>query len=212
MFSLRATTSSVRSLTRGLSSSSSGNTGAAAASSLVAQNPRGKEIFEADAVSGVPPTVTRRSVRIYRPANTPTQSGSARPNHWRIDFDVQQRWENPLMGWASSGDPVQAVGVKFVTKEDAILFAERQGYDYWVDLPKEGIFKVKQYAENFKVQSPDINIVAVGKHVIFSIMAVWEASQIQYHSRFGKYLIRNIMAVSYKYAMTGQSRKFRTSG
>lgn len=33
------------------------------------------------------------------------QSGGAKGNRWRIDFDILQgggRWENPLMGWASS--------------------------------------------------------------------------------------------------------------
>lgn len=33
------------------------------------------------------------------------QSGGAKGEKWRIDFDVLQgggRWENPLMGWASS--------------------------------------------------------------------------------------------------------------
>lgn len=33
------------------------------------------------------------------------QSGGAKGENWRIDFDVLQgagRWENPLMGWASS--------------------------------------------------------------------------------------------------------------
>lgn len=33
------------------------------------------------------------------------QSGGAKGERWRIDFDILQgagRWENPLMGWASS--------------------------------------------------------------------------------------------------------------
>jgi NADH dehydrogenase (ubiquinone) Fe-S protein 4 len=33
------------------------------------------------------------------------QSGEAKGTRWRIDWDVLQgggRWENPLMGWASS--------------------------------------------------------------------------------------------------------------
>ncbi|KAJ3409284.1 hypothetical protein HDV05_004530 [Chytridiales sp. JEL 0842] len=118
---------------------------------IVTTSPRGRDVFPADAVSGVPPEISRRPVRIYRPANTPTQSGSARSNHWRIDFDSEARWENPLMGWSSSADPVQAIGLKFMSKEDAILFAERQGYDYWIDIPKEPVFKVKSYADNFKV-------------------------------------------------------------
>ncbi|KAJ3212480.1 hypothetical protein HDU67_003771 [Dinochytrium kinnereticum] len=105
-----------------------------------------------------PPEISRRKVRIYRPANTPTQSGSARPNHWKIDFDVQDRWENPLMGWSSSADPVQALQVKFLTKDDAILFAERQGYDYWIDLPKEGRIGPKLYADNFKYSAGKLRI------------------------------------------------------
>lgn len=33
------------------------------------------------------------------------QSGAGKTERWRIDFDILQggsRWENPLMGWASS--------------------------------------------------------------------------------------------------------------
>ncbi|KAJ3377096.1 hypothetical protein HDU84_009007 [Entophlyctis sp. JEL0112] len=106
-----------------------------------------------------PPSLTSHAVRIYRPANTPTQSGSARANHWRIDFDTQDKWENNLMGWASSADPVQALSLKFLTKEDAVLFAERQGYDYWIDLPKEAVFKPKLYADNFKYSSKKLRLL-----------------------------------------------------
>jgi NADH dehydrogenase (ubiquinone) Fe-S protein 4 len=33
------------------------------------------------------------------------QSGSAKTDRWRVDWDILPgggRWENPLMGWASS--------------------------------------------------------------------------------------------------------------
>ncbi|KAJ3103414.1 hypothetical protein HDU97_010160 [Phlyctochytrium planicorne] len=126
---------------------------------LVDTTKKESAILPVELISGVPPEVTRRSVRIYRPANTPTQSGSARPNHWKIDFDVKERWENPLMGWASSADPVQALNIKFLTKEDAILFAERQGYDYWIDLPKEAKFVPKLYADNFKYYPGKLRLI-----------------------------------------------------
>ena len=100
--------------------------------------------------AGVPPEISRRSVRIYRPAKTAMQSGTNETEQWKIDFDSKDRWENPLMGWSSSGDPVQAVRIKFNTKEAAIAFAERQGYDYWVQEPNEGRFQVKSYSDNFK--------------------------------------------------------------
>ncbi|ORY33571.1 hypothetical protein BCR33DRAFT_856219 [Rhizoclosmatium globosum] len=121
----------------------SNSAAASTASTAVAAATDDRRVFQAELLSA-----TR--CRIFRPANTPTQNGSARANHWRIDFDTQDKWENSLMGWASSADPVQALSLKFLTKEDAILFAERQGYDYWVDLPKESGFKVKQYSSNFK--------------------------------------------------------------
>lgn len=53
------------------------------------------------------------------------------------------------MGWTSSADPVQALKLSFASKEDAIAFAEKQGWDYWIDLPKEPKFKKKMYADNF---------------------------------------------------------------
>ncbi|KAJ3195880.1 hypothetical protein HK101_010790 [Irineochytrium annulatum] len=132
---------SIRHFTRSLPKAAADAPGAKG-EALVTQVPKPTDVFPADVASGVPPEISSRSisVRIYRPANTPTQSGSARPNPWRIDFDSQER-----------GDPVQALSMKFLTKEDAILFAERQGYNYWIDMPKEAVFKPKMYAENFKV-------------------------------------------------------------
>lgn len=46
-----------------------------------------------------------RSVRIFKPTRNTMQSGGAKGEKWRIDFDILQgsgRWENPQMGWASS--------------------------------------------------------------------------------------------------------------
>ncbi|KND00128.1 uncharacterized protein SPPG_04470 [Spizellomyces punctatus DAOM BR117] len=118
---------------------------------LVIPSPKGqRDVFEADACSGVPPEISRRSVKIFKPARNAMQQGTANSENWRIDFDVQERWENPLMGWASSHDAVQGVRMNFASKEDAILFAERQGYEYWVEEPKPEKFRVKTYADNFK--------------------------------------------------------------
>jgi hypothetical protein len=46
-----------------------------------------------------------RAVRIFQPTRNTMQSGGAKAERWRIDWDILQgggRWENPLMGWASS--------------------------------------------------------------------------------------------------------------
>lgn len=55
------------------------------------------------AVSGVPEEhiVTRR-VRITLPTKNTMQSGTNNLDYWKIEFDNRERWENPLMGWAST--------------------------------------------------------------------------------------------------------------
>jgi len=59
------------------------------------------------------------------------------------------RWENPLMGWQSSADFMQGVRMKFNNKDDAIRFAEKQGYEYFVQEPNERKFVPKAYATQF---------------------------------------------------------------
>lgn len=69
-----------------------------------------------------------------------------------MDWDVLargHRWENPLMGWQSSGDFMQGTKLEFKTKEDAIAFAEKQGYEYFVQEPNKRAFAPKAYANNF---------------------------------------------------------------
>ena len=53
-------------------------------------------------LSGVPKDqLERRVARIYMPAPNAMQSGTENTHHWQLVFDTQERWENPLMGWAS---------------------------------------------------------------------------------------------------------------
>ena len=55
------------------------------------------------------------------------------------------RWENPLMGWTSTGDPYANVGdsaLSFDSQEAAVSFAERHGWEYtvwspWSEIPSE---------------------------------------------------------------------------
>merc|ERR550519_1984946 len=102
------------------------------------------------AVSGVPEEhIKERYVRIYRPAKNAMQSGTAGVRRWRIEFETRERWENNLMGWASTGDPLSNMIVEFSTKEEAIAHVEKNGWDYWVEDPKERAPKAKSYALNF---------------------------------------------------------------
>ena len=53
------------------------------------------------------------------------------------------------MGWQSSADFMQGTRLQFDTKEDAIRFANKQGYEYFVQEPNERRVIPKVYAEQF---------------------------------------------------------------
>ncbi|KAL2158668.1 hypothetical protein VTH06DRAFT_4150 [Thermothelomyces fergusii] len=111
-----------------------------------------EDVTPAGLLSGAPIELQARTVRIYKPAKPATQSGEHGSSRWRMDWDVLgkgHRWENPLMGWQSSGDFMQGTHLTFKTKEDAIAFAEKQGYEYFVQEPNERKFAPKAYANNF---------------------------------------------------------------
>lgn len=101
--------------------------------------------------SGIPDEhIKERYVRIYKPSKSSTQAGSEITKRWKIEFDTRERWENNLMGWTSSADPLSNMTVDFSSKEDAIHFVEKNGWDYWVEEAKpKGKIKPKSYAENF---------------------------------------------------------------
>lgn len=53
------------------------------------------------------------------------------------------------MGWQSSADFMQGTHINFKSREDAIRFAEKQGYEYFVQEPNTRKPVVKVYANNF---------------------------------------------------------------
>ncbi|KAJ6086106.1 hypothetical protein N7486_010387 [Penicillium sp. IBT 16267x] len=110
------------------------------------------DTLPAAVLSGAPTDLQARTVRIFRGAKPATQSGTWHSHHWRMDWDILQkghRWENPLMGWQSSADSMQGTNIKFKSKEDAIAFAQKQGYEYFVQEPNERRVTPKAYANNF---------------------------------------------------------------
>jgi NADH dehydrogenase (ubiquinone) Fe-S protein 4 len=110
------------------------------------------DVLPAAVLSGAPMELEARTVRIFQPAKPATQSGDWGSKRWRMDWDVLgkgHRWENPLMGWQSSGDFMQGTHLNFKSKEDAIAFAEKQGYEYFVQEPNDRKFTPKAYANNF---------------------------------------------------------------
>lgn len=53
------------------------------------------------------------------------------------------------MGWQSSADMMQGTKMEFKSKEDAIRFAEKQGYEFYVQEPNARKTQPKAYANNF---------------------------------------------------------------
>lgn len=53
------------------------------------------------------------------------------------------------MGWQSSADSMQGTHLNFSSKEEAVQFALKQGYEYAVQEPNERRFAPKAYAANF---------------------------------------------------------------
>lgn len=121
-----------------------------------ATRPEGLSI-PAGMTSGAPEELSIRPVRIYRPSPTTMQSAKATSHTWRLDWDTLQgagRWENPLMGWASSADYMQGTQLDFGSSNEAIAFCEKQGWPYYVQEPKAIKFKPKSYSDNY-LYSPD---------------------------------------------------------
>ncbi|CAF1706738.1 hypothetical protein HID58_054745 [Brassica napus] len=104
-------------------------------------------------VSGIPEEHLARKVIIYSPARTATQQGSGKLGKWKINFVSTLKWENPLMGWTSTGDPYANVGdsaLGFDSELAAKSFADRHGWDFVVKAPKTPLLKAKSYSDNFK--------------------------------------------------------------
>ena len=54
-------------------------------------------------MSGVPRDMFKeRRCRIFVSARNAMQSGMHNTKKWKVEWDTKERWENPLMGWASS--------------------------------------------------------------------------------------------------------------
>ena len=90
------------------------------------------------------------TARIYKPAKTAMQSGTAKTNEWVLEFEPEQPREiEPLMGWTSSGDMRQQVRLRFDSAEEAIAYCERHGIAYQVFETKPQARRTISYSDNF---------------------------------------------------------------
>jgi hypothetical protein len=90
------------------------------------------------------------AARIYKPARTAMQSGTAKTKEWLLEFEPEQAREvEPLMGWTSSGDMRQQVQLRFDSAEEAVAYCERHGIPYQVTESKAPTRRTISYSDNF---------------------------------------------------------------
>ena len=91
------------------------------------------------------------TARIYRPARTAMQSGTAKTDRWLLEYEAERPREiEPLMGWTSSGDMKSQLKLWFDTQEEAVAYATRNGIPYRVEQPHDPKRRSMAYADNFK--------------------------------------------------------------
>jgi ETC complex I subunit conserved region len=88
-------------------------------------------------------------VRILKPAKTAMQSGQANTREWVLESEPAPKEIDPLMGWTGSRNTMEQVRLWFRTLDEAKAHAERNGWQYTVELPKERAIRPKAYADNF---------------------------------------------------------------
>lgn len=91
-------------------------------------------------------------VRIFQPARTAMQSGTAKTKGWVLEFPPSDAREiDPLMGWTSSEDTQSQVRLRFDSRKQAEDYARDHGLDFVVQEPHRRAANVRPrgYGENF---------------------------------------------------------------
>lgn len=96
-----------------------------------------------------------RQVKIYQPAKSTMQSGRGKTAFWLLEYELEsKRTPEPLMGWVASKDTLNQVRMRFETKEEAVAFAEKNGWAAQIAEPQARKLKGRTYMDNFKYIPP----------------------------------------------------------
>ncbi|MDP9164166.1 MAG: ETC complex I subunit [Pseudomonadota bacterium] len=89
--------------------------------------------------------------RIIEDDRKPTQSGKAKAGRWVLEFEREQPLRpDPLTGWSGSGDTNSQVRIVFDSKDEALAYARRKGFDSHVVAAPATTLKLQAYADNFR--------------------------------------------------------------
>ena len=103
-----------------------------------------------------------RVVHIMQEKKKVSQAPTNAEQNWIISFQEEgetgQCWDNSLMGWVSSSDPMannMRLQMHFRNAQDAVYFAKKRGWDYVVAKPimRKGRSDDAQYQDNFLSQA-----------------------------------------------------------
>lgn len=97
--------------------------------------------------------------RIYQPAKTAMQSGTAKTHQWVLEFaPAEERNLDPLMGWTGSGDTQAQVRLRFESRDAAEAYATEKGIAYDLTLPqvRKPNVRVRGYGENFATDRKEV--------------------------------------------------------
>ncbi len=61
-----------------------------------------EKIGELSGIADASDYLNTRTARIFIQAKNSMQSGTFQQRKWKIEFDNNERWENPNMGWSST--------------------------------------------------------------------------------------------------------------
>lgn len=99
----------------------------------------------------VPQPAPGAKVRIRGFAPDPMQAGLSRAGYWQLEFEPRSAPDiEPLMGWTASDDVTQQVQLRFANRDQAVAFAERQGWSYELVTGRRRVRRPKSYADNFR--------------------------------------------------------------
>ena len=90
-----------------------------------------------------------RKAKIFKPSKTAMQSGMRNSKNWLLEFDTIDSGIDPLMGWTTSKDTMSEVKLEFSSKEEAINYAKKNNFQYYLIEPQKRKIIKKSYANNF---------------------------------------------------------------
>lgn len=122
-------------------------------------------------LSDVKEDYTGRTFTIFKPSQSAMTSGTSSSQHWAVKANNVDKWSNQLMGWLSSTDTLQTpmAATRFESAEQAILFCERNGLTWELQVPHERTAIAvdnktlgNQYSYNFLTLEVQANLKKAG--------------------------------------------------